>query len=113
MSTAGGRPNRFPLDCASRSAASPALSRHPEPNPAPGRNTHRWDGVVRSRMHLGLSTACPATPRPASAVTAYLSDRPNWPTFHSKQDCVPPPQAHPCPTSVPIVRSSNCVPVWC
>jgi hypothetical protein len=52
-----GRPNRFPFDWASRSAASPALPRHPEPNPASGRNTHRWDDVLRPRMLLGLRKA--------------------------------------------------------
>jgi hypothetical protein len=41
-------PNRFPFDWASRSAASPALPRRPEPNPASGRNTHRWDDVPNS-----------------------------------------------------------------
>jgi hypothetical protein len=39
--------------------------------------------------------------RSASAVTAHLSDRPNWLTFHSKQDCEPPPQAHPCRPAYP------------
>src|ERR1035441_3502380 len=64
---------------------------------------------AESRSILNLSTACPATPRSPSAATAYLSDRPNWLTFHSKQDCVPRPQAYPYPTTVPIVRPSNCV----
>jgi hypothetical protein len=45
--------------------------------------------------------------RVKDTVEAYLSDRPNWPTFHSKQDCVPPPQDPSVPASVPIVRSSN------
>ncbi len=79
------------------------LPRRPEPNPAPGRSTHRWDGVLSPRSILDLSTACPTTPRSASVVTAYLSDRPNWPTFPSKQDCEPRPQAHLCRPAYPSV----------
>jgi hypothetical protein len=52
----------------------PLLNRRPEPNPASGRNTHRWDGVPRLRLLLGLSTAYPASLRSASVVTEHLSD---------------------------------------
>ena len=46
-------------------------------------------------MLLGLSTACPATSRSASA-TAYLSDRPNWPTFLRGRAAYRRHKTHPC-----------------
>jgi hypothetical protein len=85
-------------------APAPALAT--EPNSASGRNTHHWDGVLSPRSILDLSAAGPATPRSVSAVTAYLSDRPNRSTFHSKQDCVPPPQVPSVLASVPIVQAT-------
>ena len=52
---------------------APALPRRPEPNPASGRNTHRWDGVLRSRMLLGLSTACIQPRRGQRALCRHIS----------------------------------------
>jgi hypothetical protein len=58
-----GRPNCSPLTWRVAVLHAPTMSRRPEPNPTSGRNTHRWDGVLRSRMLLGLSTGVPNSGR--------------------------------------------------
>src|ERR1019366_7102225 len=45
----------------------------------------------------------------AKVVPAHLSDRPNWPTFHSRSRTANRRLKLTCPTTVPIVRPSNCV----
>jgi hypothetical protein len=74
-----GRPSRFPFDWASRSAASPALPRHPEPNPCL-RPQHSPLGRRAAVEDAPRTQECRrAQPRSTNAVTAHLIDRPNWP----------------------------------
>jgi len=67
-------------------------------------------GVLRLRSILNLSMACPSLVQARECGDgvpqrpAELADLPPW------QDCVPPPQTPSAPASIPIGRSSNCVP---
>ena len=95
-----GRPSRFPFDWASRSAASPALPRHPEPNPC----------LRPQHSPLGRCSESEEHPRPQHGVPSHAEVSECGDGVHQRQaeladlpprqDCVSPPKDPSMPVGV-------------